>query len=106
MVRLLNSSMMPKAGIYSMESITVAQFCDILVDAYENQKLDSYIGYQQNADLIEKLTGIRPAINRNNTILENGDTILIMKLGYRANNKRGQVDENDFEFFEASYQER
>lgn len=104
MVRLLNSSMMPKAGIYKMKSITITEFCDILVDAYSNGELDSYIGYQQNANIIEKLTGIRPVINRDNTILEDGDTLLIMKLGYRASNKRGQVDENDFEYFQASYQ--
>lgn len=107
-VRLLNSAMMPKEGIYTMQKITKEQFCNILKEAYQKGILDSYIGYQENIDLIAKWTGIIVPFNRSETIIEHGDIMLVMKLKYRLKDPRVKgvqtFKEEDFEFFMVNYE--
>jgi hypothetical protein len=101
--RLLNSAMMPKPGTYHLTRIEISEFSDLLVEAYSENSLISYIGYPQNIQIIQDITGIHLTLNRKNTELNDGDTILIMKLNYRPDNKRGQVDRNSFEYFVGDY---
>lgn len=46
----------------------------------------SAIGYPQNADLIERWTGIRPDVNRAETRFSDGDMALVMRLVRRVAN--------------------
>jgi hypothetical protein len=103
----MNSAMMPQEGLYALERISKKLFCAILEKAYQNQQLVSYIGYEQNVELIEKWCNIRLPVNRAQiAALKHGDVLLIMKLKYRLQDvklKGMQVDEEDFEFFQAIY---
>lgn len=103
MIRLLNSAMMPKVGRYQLSEISAKEFFDKLTNAHNTWQLDSYIGYPQNADFIEMMCGIRPRINRNVTKLEDGDTLLIIKLAYRPKIKGARVDEKSFCYYESTY---
>ena len=105
-VRLLNSAMIPCEGTYKARYISKEEFCLLLKEAYNKNKLISYIGYPQNTELIRKWTGIRLNLNRKTTTLNDGDIILVMKLKYRIENpsKKGKpVSEEDFEFMLISY---
>jgi len=108
-VRLLNSAMMPREGIYKMKRINKHQFCEILINAHREGNLDSYIGYQDNLELIKKWTGITLPFRRDTTGIEDGDILLIMKLNKRMGDPtlKGKVQfcEEDFEFFIAEYKE-
>lgn len=109
MVRLMNSAMMPREGIYTMRRISKREFIDLLVDAYEQGELDSYLGYQANIDLIYSWTGIRLPFKREMTTVEDGDVLLIMKLKYRLQDpgKKGEwiPREEDYEYFICYYRE-
>jgi hypothetical protein len=100
----IQKKMMPKVGKYQLSEISANEFFDKLVNAHNTGQLDSYIGYPQNADFIYKMCGIRPSINRNVTKLEDGDTLLIIKLAYRPKIKGARVDENSFCYYEATYE--
>lgn len=106
-VKLLNSAMMPEPGKYELVKIGHFTFCSLLKEAYEKGILDSYIGYQQNIELIKRWTGIKLPISRETTRLESGDMLLIMKLKYRlvnpADKGKKEVKEEDFEFFICKY---
>lgn len=107
MVRLINSAMMPCEGTYRLEEISKGTFIYVLQGAYAKNNLASYIGYQQNINLIEKWSGIRVAMNRKETILKDGDHLLIMKLNYRPEvmSKGLTVNEDDFSFYIANYKQ-
>lgn len=104
---ILNSAMMPLAGTYNIRSITPERFFQEIEEQHEEapDKLRSWIGYQQNADIIEHHTGISVRITRENTWLKHGDRLLIMRLRYRTDSARkGQkVDKASFEYFEGNY---
>lgn len=96
--------MMPQPGKYDLWKITKADFIERTKEAHKSNTLVSYIGYLQNAKLIHEWTGVRVAINRDRTEIQDGDTMLCMTLRYRADNYKGQpVGENDFDFFACSY---
>lgn len=104
-IKLMNSAMMPQQGNYKSMEITKNQFVTELKKA---NKIESYIGYEQNANLIEDWTGLKIAINRKATTeLKDGDTILAMVLKYRVVNfaKGEYVGENDFRFFKIEFNE-
>ena len=100
-ILLVNSAMMPQPGLYSMSSITRREFINEVIRAHDNHQLESYIGYRQNAELIYKWTGIQVAVNRSETRINEGDTMLVMKLKYRpsSDSKGRHVREDDFEFY-------
>jgi len=105
---LLNSAMMPKEGTYRLMKISLSEFKFILRYFYKKGQLEPYIGYQQNIDLIEKWTGIKlPLVREEVTGLEDGDILLIMKLKYRLKDPSLKgvhiADEEDFEFYVATY---
>ena len=67
----------------------------------------SYIGYPQNVEFLRSAGVTAPIpISREQTALEDGDTLLVMRLRYRVTggSTKGQpVRPEDFEFFEVSY---
>tara|TARA_R100000655_G_C2895646_1_gene177874 strand:+ start:274 stop:597 length:324 start_codon:yes stop_codon:yes gene_type:complete len=101
----MNSAMMPCSGDYECRAIHFHDFIYSIEEAHERKELESYIGYQQNCDLIYKWSGIKIEPNRSQTTLEHGDFMLVMKLKYRANplEKGKEVKEDDFEFFIVRY---
>lgn len=112
-VHLMNSAMMPQPGRYTAMRIDKDAFCRQVQEADRKNKLKSYIGYPKNVELIQKWTGIGIPVSRAETHLEDGDSMLVMKLKYRPQNvgmkssKEGQEEltENDFEFFLVTYNE-
>ena len=101
MIRLVNAALTPTPGfIYDYREIDRETFCEILVEGYEKDNIKSYIGYPQNAGLIEEWTGIRPEVNREQTPVEDEDTLLIMKVNYRpdARTKGEPIAPEDLEF--------
>lgn len=106
-VKLLNSAMMPCEGHYTLRRISKEQFCSELKRAWERGILESYIGYQDNINLIEQWTGIVVPFSRATTTVRDGDILLIMKLNKRIGDPsmKGKIsfEENDFEFFRAEY---
>lgn len=106
-VRLVNSAIMPAAGTYRVRKINLKEFCEVLRTAWENRELVSYLGYQRNIFLISKWIGIDVPFSRKETVVKDGDKLLIMKLKYRIKDpgekKHTEIQDEDFEFFLAEY---
>lgn len=104
MLKLMNSAMMPNVGTYKLKSITKDAFIAVLQSTTE---IESSIGYQATADFISKISGVNIPVNRNQTIVENGDTLLICKLKYRVQNPSDKgvfvPTDDDYEFFICYY---
>lgn len=100
---LMNSAMMPSPGQYTMSQISAEKFFDYVKEAAQQRQLKSWIGYPQNAQIIEQNTGIKVAINKATTVINSGDVLLCMRLKYRTANKGSKVDINDFEYFKCNY---
>lgn len=103
---VLNSATMPVAGTYDIKAIPAQVFFSEIKHAIKfGQPIRSWIGYDQNAKIIQKHTGWRTPINRECTELAHGDRLLIMRLSYRQENgyKGMAVQEKDFEYFEGFY---
>ena len=105
-VIILNSAVMPQEGIYVLKKITKGKFCEELKYAYDFGILRNYIGYQQNIDFIKQWTGVELILSREETKIDDGDVMLIMKLKYRVKDPstKGQpVSEEDYEFYMCYY---
>lgn len=96
---------MPEPGVYIMQEISKENFIVILMDAYQNGVLESYIGYPQNIELLKEWTGLDIPLSRKTTKVDDGDILLIMKLTYRVKPKEKgyEVSEDDFVFYYANY---
>ncbi len=105
---ILNSAMMPAEGYYHLRAISAPAFFQGVVTAYNRNQLKSWIGYEQNAELIKQETGIPVELCREVTEIKHGDDMLIMKLKYRVSTqyKGKPVDPADFDYFRACYMER
>lgn len=109
-VVLLNSAMMPVPGVYRARRIPKETFLFVLGSAYQLGQLESYLGYEQNVELIEKWTegAVKLRVNREQVKeLNDGDIMLVMKLNYRVQNpqdKGKEVSEDDFEFWYVEYE--
>ena len=55
-MKLLNAAMMPQDGHYVRETISLSQFCDEIRN--NRDRIESFIGYEQNVDLIGQWTGV------------------------------------------------
>lgn len=90
MIYLLNSAVMPAGnyGAYRYSPATVEDLAAVLRG--EHGEVQSCIGYPQNADLIERWTGIRPEISRAETRFSPGDRALVMRLTRRVSNPAGK----------------
>ncbi|WP_425421511.1 STIV orfB116 family protein [Phaeodactylibacter xiamenensis] len=109
---ILNSAVMPKAGCYNLKAISANDFFLIIQKQRQEDPEGfftmSWIGYEQNAQIIADKTGWRPPICRSVTEIEHGDRLLIMRLKYRPEEgaKGKPVQPHDFEYFEGFYTER
>lgn len=96
--------MMPKPGTYTMHAISSEEFFRLFIDAMMGDGLINCIGYAQNLEMIAEETGIRLKTSREQTHIEDGDSLLIMRLKYRTDGiKGGRVAPDDFEFFTCTY---
>lgn len=98
--------MMPEEGRYTLVRVARQLFLNNIVMAHDAGKLVSRIGYEQNAQILQRLTGVPIPVNRDRTEVQDGDVLLCMTLKYRAGNdhKKGEpVGENDFEWWIAYY---
>lgn len=109
MIRLTNSAIIIRPGIYSAKSISKDDFISIIRNTPDCE-ITSSIGYKHNLYLIEKWTGKRFPISREYTEIQDGDKILAMRLKYRLENPimKGYYvpEEDDFEFFIIDYKEK
>lgn len=106
MIYLMNSAVMPAGnyGTYRYKPATLEDLKLVLQGEYV-----SAIGYPQNADLIEKWTGIRVPVQRIETSFTHGDRALVMRLRTRVANPatKGQPvseDPADWEFAWVEYE--
>ena len=107
MIHLMNSAMMPSDGHYFLYQISPRQFATAVANAHHEGHLKSYIGYEQTASMISDLSGVPVEVNREQTVLETGDEMLIARLRYRVANPgtKGQPVPEDFEFFRCLYRQ-
>lgn len=110
--RLLNAAVMPRPGTYRLHQLTPTEYAAAVISAYAAGDVRSYIGYDAAADVIEQLTGIRPAVTRDSTPVEDGDLLLIARLRQRVQPQdqrvkaamgREQNDPDAYEFFACVY---
>jgi len=106
-VILLNSSMMPDEGIYILRRTTREFFAELVADAHRRGELQSYVGYAETAQHIERIAGVPIPVNRSATQLPNQTVIAICKLKYRVGDPvtKGQLrpSDEDYEYFTATY---
>jgi len=102
-IKLMNSAMMPTEGHYQLSRLSRDMFVSILRDAGQ---CDSYVGYEQTAQFVERISGVKVEVSRRQTTFADGDRALIVRLAYRvpdATTKGAPVDENEYEFFLVRY---
>lgn len=103
--RLLNSAMMPAFGKYEYHELSPDEFAGHVRGGHRDGILTSYIGYQQTADFIGRLAGVPIAVSRDQTVMEDGDVLLIARLRYRVAGRKAKSDlmPEDFVFGIAYY---
>ena len=90
-VHLLNSAMMPAAnGIYQSKALTREEFAERALESYNKGVLISYVGYKQTAEILSDLCGFEVRENRKETLIEDGDMLLIARIKYRLANHLGR----------------
>jgi hypothetical protein len=104
---LLNSAMMPDEGLYILRRVSREFFAELVADAHRQNKLQSYIGYPETAQHIERISGVPIPVNRAATQLPDQALIAVCKLKYRvadpAAKGRLQPSEEDYEYFIVTY---
>ena len=104
---LLNSAMMPDEGIYILRRISRDKFGQLVADAYQRGDLQSYVGYLETAQHIERVSGVPIQVNRAPTKLADQATILVCRLAYRVADPgmkgKLQPTDEDYEYFVAKY---
>lgn len=108
-VYLTNSTVLTSSGDYSVRFLSKDQFVRKLQSL--QGKIKSYLGYPQNIRILREM-GISMELNRSPLPkLQNGDTILVMKLKYRLEDVQAKrstayqqnLSVKDFEFLEIKY---
>jgi len=104
---LLNSAMMPDEGVYVLRRVSRGEFAKLVADAYQRGDLQSYVGYPETAQHIERVSGVPIQVNRAPTRLPEQALILICKLAYRVADPgmkgKLQPTDEDYEYFVAKY---
>jgi hypothetical protein len=104
MILLLNSAVMPDEGYYKLKRIDSKPFTHWLKKAYEEGKLKSYISHMNAIDFVKRLTGITVELNPDEkTVVETGDTLLIIRTKQRRPGKGINPKDEDYEFFICEY---
>lgn len=83
---LMNSAMMPNDGYYFVKQVPKDEFVK-LWKSFDGGFVSS-IGYEDNARYLTELLGENIPMNRQETFLEDGDILFILKLKYRLRNPR------------------
>ena len=108
-VHLLNAAVMPAAnGTYTSVGISESEFATRAVKAYDTGNLVSYVGYESTARLLSDLCGFEIRESRAETLLEDGDVLLIARVKYRLGNKMNpntKLTLDDLEFRVVYYSE-
>jgi len=106
-VILLNSSMMPSEGLYILRRVSREFFAELIADAHRRGELQSYVGYAETAQHIEKISGVPIPVNRASTQLPDQALIAVCKLKYRvadpSTKGKLQPGEDDYEYYAATY---
>ena len=104
---LLNSAMMPDEGVYILRRVSREFFAELIADAHRRGELQSYVGYAETAQHIERIARVPIPINRAATQLPDQCLIAICKLKYRVADPvakgKLQPGEDDYEYFVATY---
>ena len=106
MIKILNSAMMPAEGHYSLNRVSPEIFAQTIRHARDGW--ESYIGYAETAAFVSKLTGLDIPVSREQTTLNSGDLLAIIRLKYRvadpATKGKTAPAQEDFEFFLCEYE--
>jgi len=104
---LLNSAMMPDEGLYILRRVSREFFAELVADANRRGELQSYVGYAETAQHIEKISGVPIPVNRASTQLPDQALIAVCKLKYRVADPGAkgklQPGEDDYEYYVATY---
>ncbi len=104
---LMNSAMMPAAGIYHLVEMERDDWVKAIQRANAEQPVRSYIGYPDTAKHVQEITGLPIEVNRSETMLGDAATMFIVKLKYRVNNPadKGQFTptDADYAYYVAKY---
>ena len=104
---LLNSAMMPDEGLYILRRVSREFFAELIADAYRQGHLQSYIGYPETAQHIERIARVPIPVNRAATQLPDQALIAVCKLKYRVSDlgAKGKLQpgEDDYEYYVATY---
>ena len=104
---LLNSAMMPDEGLYILRRVSREFFAELVADANRRGNLRSYIGYPENAQHIERISGVPIPVNRAATQLPDQALLAICRLKYRVADPgmKGKIQpgDEDYEYFVATY---
>ncbi len=107
MILLLNAAVMPTEDHYTLQQISHTEFRTLLRGAAASDNFRSYIGYPETARLIEKMTGVKIAVSREQAILDTGDVMLIVKLHHRVTDPSTKMtlepSIDDFEFYQCDW---
>lgn len=105
MLKLVNSAMMPVAGMYRMTMLTESEFAERLRAA----QFESFIGYETTATHVQQIAGVHVPVSRAETTLRSGDTMLVCRLNFRLANPKMKADRNyvpqrsDYEYCAVEY---
>jgi hypothetical protein len=100
-IKIQNAAIMKRDGTYTRETIPPDKFFNEIENADE---IESYIGYSQNAHIIEDKTGREIPLSREILELEDEDEYLAMVLKYRTNGGKGQnVNPENFEYLRIKF---
>ena len=103
---LLNSAMMPDEGVYILRRVSREFFAELIADAHRRGELQSYVGYAETAQHIERIARVPIPINRAATQLPDQALLAVCKLKYRVSDPtiKGQFRPGDEdEYFVATY---
>ena len=109
-IKLLNTAMMPSAdGVYRSKALSFQEFGGIVRHAFYSGQLESYIGYPETAAMLEDALEIPVLVNRSETVITDGDFLMIAKLKYRVGDPKmkGNLTPtlSDFEFRSVEFKE-
>ena len=104
---LLNSAMMPDEGLYILRRVSREFFGELIADAHRRGELQSFVGYPETAQHIERIARVPIPISRAATQLPDQCLIAICKLKYRVADPstKGKIQpgDEDYEYFIATY---
>ena len=99
--------MMPSEGLYILRRVSREFFAELIADAHRRGELLSYIGYPENAQCVERISGVPIPVNRAFTQLPDQALIAVCKLKYRVADPstKGKIQpgDEDYEYFVATY---